>query len=403
MDPLRRDDLRELAESHQPMSVSLYMPTNRVESELAQNPIRFKNLLRAARQQLSAVGHRQSEVDAVLAPAYELLDAKSFWHTMNDGLAAFLQRGKAHFFRLPLSFAELAATGHRFHLKQLFPLFATNNRFFILALSKNRVLLYQGTHYSVQQIESSDIPRNIVEALPFEDPERQLQFHTGARTTDGRQDAVRHGQGTSEEDARSQPKDALYRFFRQVNKGVRDVLRDEVAPLVLAGVEYYLPIYRAVNDYPHLIEDQLVSGNADYLTAKELHKRAWDVVEPIFQLTEKEAIEQYKQLRHLNDRRSSESLKEVVPAAVFSRVDTLFVPIGVRAWGQYDPTDNSVQIHDNGRQPGDEDLLDLAAVHTYLNGGTVHVLRPENMPVSAPVAATFRFPSNVSAAESDGR
>lgn len=41
--------------------------------------------------------------------------------------------------------------------------------------------------------------------------------------------------------------------------------------------------------------------------------------------------------------------------------------------------------------PGDEDLLDFAALHTFLNRGAVYVLKPEDMPDSGAVAAVLRY------------
>jgi hypothetical protein len=42
-------------------------------------------------------------------------------------------------------------------------------------------------------------------------------------------------------------------------------------------------------------------------------------------------------------------------------------------------------------QPGDEDLLDSAAVHTFLNGGTVYAVEPVEVPDEATLAAVFRY------------
>ena len=41
--------------------------------------------------------------------------------------------------------------------------------------------------------------------------------------------------------------------------------------------------------------------------------------------------------------------------------------------------------------PGDEDLLDLAAIQTILNGGTVYVVEPEQVPGQTLLAAVFRY------------
>ncbi len=49
-----------------------------------------------------------------------------------------------------------------------------------------------------------------------------------------------------------------------------------------------------------------------------------------------------------------------------------------------------MQIHSEP-QPGDEDLMDLAALHTLLNGGTVYAVMPEQVPGDTAVAAILRY------------
>ena len=41
--------------------------------------------------------------------------------------------------------------------------------------------------------------------------------------------------------------------------------------------------------------------------------------------------------------------------------------------------------------PGDEDLLDFAAIHTLFNGGTVYAVDPDEVPGGTPLAAVFRY------------
>ena len=134
------------------------------------------------------------------------------------------------------------------------------------------------------------------------------------------------------------------------------------------------------------------------MRSKELHEKAAAIALPLFEQARINALDTFTQLYHTDGSKASGDLKEIVPAAVFGRVDTLFLPKGKQVWGRYDAEQNTVILHDQ-HQSGDECLLDLAAVHTYLNGGTVYVLPPEEMPREEVVAATFRYPSNVLAQE----
>jgi hypothetical protein len=68
----------------------------------------------------------------------------------------------------------------------------------------------------------------------------------------------------------------------------------------------------------------------------------------------------------------------------------LFVAVGIQVWGHFDPSTNTVHVHQDP-EPGDEDLLDLAAIQSILNGGTVYVVEPEQVPDHAPLAALLRY------------
>jgi hypothetical protein len=402
MDLFHRDDLRRLAEREAEVCISIYMPSFRVESDAQQNPTRFKNRVRDARDQLRGHGLKDQDIDDLLADAYQRLDDSAFWRMQNEGLAVFITPEDTEFFRLPLHFDEISIVGKRFHLKPLFPLIATNNRFHLLALSLNDVRLYQGTHQALTEVSTTEIPSDIVEAIrQYEDPETQLQAHTQKRTpgSDGpRNDLAFHGQGGDPEDRGRSPREELKRFFRTVDDGVCSVLSDEDVPLLLAGVSEYLPVYREVNDFPHLIDDSIVAGNPEPLHPTELHEKAWDVIEPVFLEAQDDALDRFEQLFYQDDDLASENFHEIIPACAYSRVETLFVPVGQHRWGTFDASANTVQLHDS-QQTGGEDLLNYAAVHAHLNGATVYALRPENMPGGRSIAATFRYRADVSAVE----
>jgi hypothetical protein len=404
MDLFNREELRRLAELQDDVCISLYMPTYRNESDWSQNTTRLKNLLRDVRDQLREQDYREDVIDEILADARQLLDRPGFWRqNIGDGLAIFITPETTERFRLPLTFDEVAIVGDRFHLKPLFPLIAANNRFYLLALSQNDVRLYQGTHQSVSEIQKSEIPSNIVEAIrQYEDPEKQLQSHVQNRASEAdgqRMDAAFHGHGGGDADDMSgEPQDELKRFFREVDENATDYIGGEEVPLVLAGVSEYLPLYREVNGYPHLIEDDLVSGNPESLDIEELHGKAWDIVEPVFLEKEESELDRFEQLYYQNEDMASDDFHEIIPGCAYSRVDTLFVPVGEYRWGRFDADTNTVEVHES-QQPGDGDLLNYAAVSAYLNGATVHALSPEKMPGGRSIAATFRYRADVSAVE----
>jgi hypothetical protein len=100
------------------------------------------------------------------------------------------------------------------------------------------------------------------------------------------------------------------------------------------------------------------------------------------------AVARYSQLAGTGQ--STADVKEAVLAAHHGRVDVLFVALGVQVWGNFDPGTHTVHVH-QGPEPGDRDLLDMAAIQSILNGGTVYAVEPEQVPGDAPLAAVFRY------------
>lgn len=384
MDLVTRRDLERLARLNEGPCVSILMPTHQAGPETRQDPIRLKNLLGEAERRLVEYGLRAPEAKELLDDARALLDEPPFWQYQNQGLAVYLRPGMLDTYRLPLQVEDLVVVGERFHLKPLMALLSMDGQFYLLAVSQNAVRLLQGTRYTVSQVELEHVPASLAEALRYEEPERQLQFHTETGQRAGRRGAMFFGQGVTGEEAH---KDEILRFFQQLDRGLHEVLRNEQVPLVLAAVDYLQALYREANTYPHLMEEG-VTGNPEERSPKELHEAAWELLEPrLHQVAERTAAE-YERL--LGTGKASSSLKEVVPAAHHGRVASLFVPLGEQVWGTYEPSTEAVELHDD-MQTGDEDLLDLTAVSTLLTGGAVFPVEPGEVPGDGRVAAVFRY------------
>lgn len=375
---VERSELEALAMHNHSPSVSLLMPTHPLDPTGQQDQIRFKNLLQRAREMLEASAME------FLEPAESLLQESLFWQQQTEGLAVFSSKGLFVHYRLPIPLPEIAVVGERFHLKPLLPIIK-EDQFYILALSQNEVRLLQCTPYRVKELDQDALPfpRNLAEALQYDDPERQLQFHTGTSGTVGRRPAMFHGHGVGKDDSKTN----LIRYFRKVDSGLREVLAGGGTPVILACVEYLLPLYREASGYPHLVE-KAIEGNPEGLNPQELHTRALAILEPIRRRPEEEAAARYHEL--LGTGKASSSLTVVVPAAYHGRVDTLFVAAGIQKWGRFDARADAVETFE-AQASGTDDLLNVAALETFLKGGTVHVVEPEKVPGQESAAALFRF------------
>lgn len=385
MDLLTRDELKALLEYQSDPAVSLFIPTHRGGAEYQQDMLRFKNMLTQAEERLIAYGLRSPTARKLLEPAQDFAEDEMFWQRQGDGLVLFVAEDMFRYYSLPLDFEELLVVTDRFHIKPLLPIFSQNGRFYVLALSQNNIRLLQGTRYRVQEITLGDeVPTSLEEALRFDDPEKEQQFHTGTTQQRGDRRAIFFGHGG---DAYLDKKANIHRYFQHVNKGLQNILQHEKAPLVLAGVEYLHPIFKETSSYPNLL-DEGIKGNPDNLEPEELHQAGWNIAENYFEQARQQAVDRYHML--LNRGNASKDIREIVPAAYYGRVDTLFVATGRQQWGSFDPNTNTIDLHGEA-EPGDEDMLDSAAVQTLLHDGTVYALSIDNMPDGVLLAAVFRY------------
>ena len=380
MNVLTRNNLKLLMETHRGLCVSIFMPMHRSGAETQQDPIRFKNLLREAEERLIARGLPAPQAKELLESAQKLLQGDLFRHHQSDGLAMFLSPGVFRTYLLPFVFKELVIVTDRFHIRPLLPLLSGDGRYYILALSQNKVRLLQGTHYSVNEVSLADVPKNLAETLRDDDSWKDLRMHSAISGGQGTFSSVTHG---SEVDSRENIK----RYFRRIDKGLHELVRDERVPLVLAGVDYLHPIYKEVNTYPHLMEAG-VGGNPERLSAKELHSQAWTVVRPYFQKAQQEAVDRYKEFA--GSERASNRVRKIILAASHGQIELLFVVPDFQQWGTFDPSTDEIHLHKK-EKTGDQDLLEFTAIQTLLNGGTVYAVETEKMPDTGSLAAVFRY------------
>jgi len=387
MDILTRAQLEQLMRKEQQWCVSIYLPTHRTGAETQQDPIRLRNLLREAEKHLSARGASTRDVQKMLEPASKLLQDSYFWQHQSDGLAIFLSSNRIRRYRLPLNFDELVVVIDHFHIKPLLPLFTGDGQFYILALSQNEIRLLNGTRDGISEVDIGQVAGTLAETIPSDERQANLQLHTSgsAGGVSGDRSVTFHGQGSGDESG----KNDLLRYFHIIEEGLTEILQGDRVPLVLAGVEYLLPIYKEANTYPYLV-DKVIKGNPDLLSADELHISAWDIVRPIFQVAQEEAVAHYQQLAGQASERVADTLEKIVPAAYQGRIETLFVAAGVQQWGVYNPVTNEIDHHSQ-KESGDEFLLDLAAVQTYLKGGIVYIVEPEKVPGGTSAAAVLRY------------
>jgi hypothetical protein len=377
------EDLKRLMEIEDEVCISMYMPSEPKAATTDEQRIRFKNLLQRAEKAVQASASRKDGLEESLRAAQSLRGNDYFWRHQSDGLAAFLAPGVFLFYRLPIRFEEAFSVGRRFVIKPLLPMFMADGRFYLLALSQAEIRLFVCTRESVSEIDLVDVPDGIDASLKYDNKQSQLQFHSGT-AGGGTRPAMFHGHGVGIDDN----KDEILRYFQKVDRGLSNVLADRQAPLVLAGVDYLLPIFRQATSHPRVLEEAVV-GNPESFSGRELHAKALEIVRPELERAQREAAQRYRDLAGKGF--TAAGVREVVPAAAYGRVETLFVIVDERRPGTFEPDKNEVTVSENGEARG-EDLLDLASLEALKNGGRVFAVPKEAMPEArASVAAILRY------------
>lgn len=383
IDHVTRNTISSLIESASHPCISLYCPMEIKGKDTEQNSIRYKNLINQTEKQLKALGFRDTEIQPLLESARALIPETPYWQHQNQGLAVFMAPNVFETYRLPIKFQEHLTVSPRFHIMPVLPFVSKSEEtFYILALDLQKMALYRATPFELEDISPENMPINIEELLQYEEPERQLQYHTGTGEGKGKRPAMFHGHGTGGDDVGR--KDEILRFFQSVNRELREVLADKSQPLLLAGQEYLVGLYRQANSYNHLA-DTAVTKDPETFRNDDLHQHAILQMQDYLNQTKQHAIERFPA-----EKKTSKDLAEILHATTRNQVEILFVAEGAEKWGEFDANADEIVYHE-AREPEDVNLYDVAAEKSFLHKAQVFVLPKDDMPTDTSIAAIFRF------------
>ncbi|NLW85868.1 MAG: hypothetical protein GXY38_03240 [Planctomycetes bacterium] len=387
MMPIEPAELEELSSHLAPLSVSLYMPAVKAGQEVQQNPIRFKNLLRSARALLMEAGMRPPDARDHLEPLERHLLDSDFWRRLDAGLAVFWDGDNEHIHRLPMMLPEMVSVSERFHVKPLMPILNKGAQFHLLTLSQASTRMFEADMWSIRQVELPGAPHSFEEIRRYFEVEKSLQLHTqtSPRGPGMTRAAVFHGQGYAGDE--STDKRMMTEYIGQIKSAVVSMMAGRQDTLLLAATDPLLGMFRAACDCDFL-DSRSLHGNFDRHEPAQLHQLALELLAPKLEESHRRAATKY--MHFAGGPLASNKLDTIVAAASDGRVDTLFVSVQDEAWGVYDPVARRPEIHKT-RQVGDQDMLDLATVRSYLSGAAVYADIQAKMPDASPIAAVFRY------------
>lgn len=335
--------------------VSIFMPTHLDNEQRRQDPVQFKNLLRQAEKKMSELGVHRPEV---LQPGFARVQDTLDWSYGSQGLAWFGSKGHHVALELDFPVEPSVHVGERYYLKPLFWHFQYNQPYYVLTISKHGARLLGCTSDGQAEIELQGVPAGLPGIRALEDHEEYLHAHPSAP---GRGAAVVHGHGSRKETERD-----LEQFVAALAHAM-EKQTEFGRPVVLAGAEEMVSMYRAAHRARSILVQDSIPGNQDETDDATLRRLGWEIVQPLFQMEREEALERFRQAQG-QGLPSTVQVEDIVPAAVSGRISTLLIPAGLSVMGKFDP--DTLRVDLNGE---DEDLLDLAAIETMQRGGQVYL------------------------------
>ncbi|MFX0558629.1 hypothetical protein ACOCEA_17640 [Maribacter sp. CXY002] len=372
MDIITKKDIAGLDSLQNAFCISIYIPVHKKGEDVLhrKDALLLKNQLKEVKTKLEKEVLSKDEIDDLVAPIQALIDDSNFWRHQENGLAIFLTDGILKRFTLPILFEPFNQVANTFYLSPLLPMFTGDGSYFVLSLELEKVKLYKQTRYNSSEIFIDElIPSRMEERVGYDFEQKNLQFRSQHQTHGT---ATYHGHGEADRDR----KDEISRYLWAIDRGLMTLIRDENKPMVIASQDYIYGLFKKVNTYHHLLDDY-VSCNLSETDESTLHELAWNKVAPLF---EEQRIEKFGLFKQYEDTgRTSSEIKQVLPAALMGKIDTLFIRNNSDIWGVYEPQNNHVRVDDNSL-PTNVSLSNKAAIKTFLNGGKVYVMEKDNMP-----------------------
>ena len=166
---------------------------------------------------------------------------------------------------------------------------------------------------------------------------------------------------------RERHEEYLRHFFKEIDKGVHHILLGQTAPLILAGVEDEVAVYRHVNSYPRLME-QAVLGSPDAFQPNELHDRAMEIAREIPPPPLQKALDRLKEV--FGTKVALSNMDKIVQRVDEGRVADLLLG------------------EDSGPKA---DLLNLAALKTLQHRGQAFTVKKSMLPPETEAVAILRY------------
>lgn len=361
--------------------VSLYQPTHRTSPDNRQDPIVFKNLLRGIEESL---GEKLSknEINQFMEPFRDIQNNKMFWNNTLDGLAVLANTERCIIYKLNVPVKQFQVVADSIHIKPLFRYFQTDDKYQVLALSRNRFDVYEGNRYGFEKLEIPEgDPVTIEEVLGSEKTDSYLSYAFYGGTSGS---PMFHGHS----DSKTEKQIEAEKYFRYVDKYVYDnYSKPSALPLILVSLTEHHGEFRKISRNPNLAKKG-INESPKTLVKRQMKNRVWEIMEPIYMEKIKNNIDIFNS--NLGKGLASDNINETAKAAIGGRIEKLIIEKDKIVPGKLDLKTAKI-IEGEINDPGIDDVIDDIAEIVVKNNGKVLVLSKEKMPTKTGIAAIYRY------------
>ncbi|MCE5186052.1 MAG: hypothetical protein LLF76_08010 [Planctomycetaceae bacterium] len=369
--------IKELLEYENKPCVSLYMPAAEKGTDTRQSPVRLKNLLAQAQEQLIVnYADQQKNMADEFSQAHGLVDNSLFWLHQKKGFVLFMAPGLFRYYRVHIPLKIRCTVGNAFNIKPLLALFTQKDRYYILALSQKSVRFYEAAAGDIAEREIPGLMRSIEELQKYEVREKQLQLYV-MPTVPGT-GVVGHGHATDMDG--KEIKKHVSEFVKNVVSDVENYLQADRTPVLLCAEPF---MHYLVTEHKPGFElmKEAVLVNPTHLDAEQILQRSGDIIQKNLADRTRTTLDRLAAL--MDTGWTIQNAEEIIPRAEEGRIETLFIDPDQPVWGFWNRDGGLIQIHEQPLDT-DQDLSDLAVLQTLLHGGQVYAvptgaIRPGSM------------------------
>lgn len=360
-------ELQNLMAMRAEPSVSIYLQTTPETQHIGAARTELGKSLKKAIAQLEAADTPKRSIWPIEELIHDLLDDDAFWAHQGNSLAIFVSPDSLRSFRLPNHLTPTVQVSDRFHVKPLLRAVSVNQHAFVLALEENDVRLIEVfADMPAQEIKVPQLPRDAASAV-------------GTSNVNSRNYSGRLGGGEGQ-------KVLLRSYCRQIDAALRPVLTGRTEPLILAGSDPLLSIYRSVNSYDALAR-AAITGSPARMTPAALSDAARPILDALHG-DEVAALHALYATREAEGRASTQ-IARAARTATHGAVEILMIDIDTVVPGTVDAAGEITFAE--GESAASYGVIDEIAARVLAAGGRVVALHRDDIPQGESLAVILRY------------